>query len=240
MLLIAGCVAPTEEPTLSMVPPTSEAPAAPIPVVSAKLLENATTGGAVNYTVNTTAPVTVTLRLNGTVVTSELVEASRTWMVPLPYGRTPLTASFVAAGLDRSESYEVVRLGLTKLTIDYGVFHPASQGSQKTDKYDVWIDVDARPSEALYAQQKAKHLDAFTAHDQLVLFEALTGKKVTYSWNANFQQFGVDKIDGAGNAVSASAPPWWCYTVNAKSANGISIQTLVPGDSVVWRLGTCS
>ena len=246
LLLFAGCVQPAETsaPTADAALGAEGEPAAPnvtAPNVVGALLGNSTTrDAAVDYTVETDGPVTVTLRLNGTVFLEETIEAARTWTIPLAYGRTPFEAHFLAPGLDHAQALTLTRLGATRITIDFGVFHPNSQGQPSSIVHDLWIDVSDRPSAPMYAKQSTKNLDAFTAHDQLMVFEETTGKKVEYGWNANFKQFGVDKIDGAGNSVSASAPPWWCYSVNGKSADGISIQRIVPGDAVVWRLGTCS
>jgi hypothetical protein len=246
MILMAGCLAPTETDVPSpdgLAPSLGANDTAPEPaqLLQAGFVENATTkGSSVNYTVSTKGSVTVQLLLNGTVFATEAVDGTRSWSIPLPYGRTPFAASFAGEGLDEARTADLVRLGLTKLRIDYGVYHPSSQGMSLVKDYELWIDVADRPSAPMYAKQNAKPMDAFTAHDQLTLFEKTTGKTVEYAWSASFKQFSVNKIDGAGNPLSSSAPPYWCYTVNAKAADGISIQRVSPGDAVVWRLGTCT
>jgi hypothetical protein len=237
-LWIAGCIAEAPAaPTASTPAEPSTAP--PAPVVETGLVgPNETRNESVVWTLDTTGPVTVTLRLNGTELFREEVPASRTWDVPLSYGRSTLEAEVAAPGVHVVESYNVTRLGLTKLRVDYGRYHPQSVGTAKADVFDVWIDVDSRPSNADYEKAGIKHVDTFNAHDQLVLFEALAKKDVEFAYSASFQGFTVSRIDAAGNPVSSSAPPWWGYTVNAKSANGISIQPVRPGDAVVWTLGS--
>lgn len=202
--------------------------------------ETTTRSEALTYFVTTRGPVTVTLRFNGTLLDSRIVEGRSEWNLTLPYGRRDLNVSFQATGLTQHHNVSLVRLGSTLLRLDYGSYHPSYPGTPRKEQLEIWIDVDDRPSAPLYAAVKAQHKDAFVAHDQLVLFEALAKKKVEYRWNPSFQQFSVDRIDGAGNPVTASAPPWWCYKVNGKSADGITIQVVRPGDVVDWNLGTCT
>lgn len=192
------------------------------------------------YSVATRGPVTVTLRFNGSLLDSRVVDGSHGWNLTLPFGRRNLSVSFEAPGLFQHHNLTLTRLGLTRLRIDYGPYHPSYPGAPWKEQHEIWIDIDDRPSAAQYAAVNAKHKDAFVAHDQLVLYEGLTGKKVEYRWYPSFQQFAVDRIDGAGNPVSSSAPPWWCYKLNGRFADGISIQVVRPGDLVEWNLGTCT
>lgn len=211
------------------------------PVVTAGLTgENPTRNETLRFEIETTGPVVATLRLNGTEVFAGEVSDRGAWDLPLPYGRTPFEYAITGPGVSLGETLELVRLGGTVLRIDYGVFHPGSQGAPRTESHEIWIDVDARPSEAQYVANGTTHIDGFTAHDQLVVFENLTGKKVEYEYFASFQGFAVNRIDGAGSPITSDTPPWWCYDVNGASADGISIQRIEPGDEVDWNLGGCT
>ncbi|HLE48261.1 MAG TPA: hypothetical protein VI818_08190 [Candidatus Thermoplasmatota archaeon] len=242
--LVAGCVdagqPTTEAPT---VPPSStdaNLNVRPLNVTMGLLTIPFTTETSAAYFVSSTGPVAVTLRLNGTVTATETVSGNKSWTLPLEFGSQDLNVTVAGAGLQRHDNLTLVRLALTKIIVDYGSYHPSSPGTPKADARDLWVNVDERPSAPQYAAQGAQPLDAFTAHDQLVIFEKVTGKKVEVAWSASLRQFSVSRIDGAGNPVHSSAPPWWCYKVNDKAADGMSIQPVRPGDTVKWNLGTCS
>jgi len=188
------------------------------------------------YRVNASMPVAVTLRLNGSVFASETVSGEKTWVVPLDHGQTALNVSVEAAQVRRSENLTLVRLGATTLRIDYCYYHPSSPTARKAHDYTIWIDVDSRPSEPLYRSANATHIDEFTAHDQLYLFEQLTKIPVEVQYFPSFQGFAVNKIDGVGNPVTSSAPPYWLYKVNGSDATGMSLQVIEPADRVVWAL----
>lgn len=246
-LIFAGCVEPSgpngqpaavlEPSTATPVNGTQEVSA---PVVTVAADAAVTRNDAVTLFVNTTGPVGIVVKLDGAETLREAITSSVQRTVPVGFGVTVIDVVVSSPGLEETKQVSVVRLGKTTLNIDYGVFHPASQGAPRAETFEVWIDIDDRPSAAAYKDQGIEHFDAFTAHDQLVVFEQVTGKKVVFEYFPSFQGYGVSRIDGAGSAVSSDAPPWWCYSVNAGSADGISIQPIVPGDVVAWDLGSCA
>ena len=247
MLLLAGCVEPVSTtlstdtvPTASAVDENETMPAPPPEVTIAFDVPNVTKAESATLFVNSTGPVLAVVTVEGIEALREDVETATTSTVSLTYGRNEINVTLSAGGLETQSTYEIVRLGMTTVQLDFGVFHPASNGMPRSESFDVWVDVDARPSAPAYAAEGIANMDAFTAHDQLILFEQTTGKKVVYEFFPSFQGFGVSRIDGAGSAVSSDAPPWWCYEVNGGSADGISIQPIVPGDVASWALGSCT
>ena len=246
-ILVAGCVqpAPTAEenaasPTTSMVPTANTTMYAVVPDVSVEVDATLTKADTVNLFVNTTAPLDILVTNDGNETLRETASLSTKGGVPLTFGANTIDVTLTAPGFSDTRTLIVVRLGMTTINVDYGVFHPGAQGAPRAETFEVWIDVDARPSAAAYAAQKIEHFDAFTAHDQLVVFEQTTGRKVDFEYFPSFQGFGVSRIDGAGSPVSSDAPPWWCYEINGNSADGISIQPVAPGDVASWTLGSCT
>lgn len=256
--LIAGCIETSTEPSTSSSTTGVDAGGSPMGAVNATdanttvetvtpdveiAVSSAPSTKAESLTlfVNTTGPISATILVNGTETFRGPVDADRTWNIPLVFGVNAIDVTAVAPSVSLTESIHVVRLGATTLRMNYGVWHPSYQGSQHVEDYEIWIDLSSRPSAGQYEKAGGTHVDFFTAHDQLFVFETITGKHVEYSYSASFQGFSVSRIDGAGSPVSASSPPWWCYTVNGDSnTNGISIQPIVPGDAVVWTLGSCT
>ncbi|HEX9815897.1 MAG TPA: hypothetical protein VGB18_02860 [Candidatus Thermoplasmatota archaeon] len=247
VLIFAGCVEPVDaneqpatlvDPTTSPVANGTAEPVAPVVTVEVPFTE--TRGDAITLFINTTASVDIVVTLDGSETLREALTTSAERRVPLTFGGNIIGVAASAPGFSDDTQLSVVRLGKTTLNVDYGVFHPASQGTPRVETFEVWFDVDARPSEPAYAAQGIEHIDLFTAHDQLVVFEQVTGKKVVFEYFPSFQGYGVSRIDDAGSSINSDAPPWWCYTVNAASADGISIQPVVPGDVVLWKLGSCA
>jgi hypothetical protein len=247
-LLVAGCVRPpstsdtpnepTPTPTTSGTLNGSAPPQAPS--VTVEFGASPTTSDSIPLFVNTSAPVLIVVEESGNETLRATVDASEVRSAPLTFGHNDFVVTVSAPGFQQRITKTIVRLASTRLDIDYGVFHPAAHGMPRSEGFDLWIDVDARPSAPAYAAQGIANMDGFSAHDQLVVFEQLTGKKVVVEYFPSFQGFGVNKIDGAGSPVSSDAPPWWCYTVNGESADGISIQPVAPGDVVAWTLGSCT
>lgn len=246
--VLAGCVetAATDRdlgPSATSPGPTTTAPspAFQTPNVTVSIgTDTTTTAETVTLWVNTTAPISVAAFLDGNESFDEEVAAAGEFVLPLEYGSNEIRVEVSAPGFQQKTEASIVRLGLSTLVLDFGVFHPASQGMPRSESFDVWFDVDSRPSASAYAEEGITNLDAFTAHDQLVVFELVSGKNVEFEYFPSFKGFGVSRIDGAGSAVSSDAPPWWCYTLNGESADGISIQPVVPGDVVAWELGSCA
>ncbi len=91
-----------------------------------------------------------------------------------------------------------------------------------------------------YAEQGAQHPGFPIIHDLMAAWETATGNTVEYAWSDSFGAYSVNRINGAGNPVTASLPPWWCYKVNGERVElGISLQPIAPGDVVSWDLGAC-
>lgn len=244
--VFAGCVGPADPKEHAVAPIESTMPAAnvtaqhAVPIVTVEVPSTATRADAVTLFINTTASVDIVVTLDGNETLREALTTSAERRIPLTFGQNVIGVAASASGFSDDTQLSVVRLGQTTLNVDYGVFHPASQGSPRVETFEVWIDVDARPSAPAYAAENIEHIDLFTAHDQLVVFEQVTGKKVVFEYFPSFQGYGVSRIDGAGSSINSDAPPWWCYTINAAAADGISIQPVVPGDVVAWTLGSCT
>ncbi len=246
-LIFAGCVEPADRnvqptalPETSAAAPANATQEIMAPVVTVATDATVTRSEAVTLFVNTTGAVDIVVKLDGAETLREAITASVQRTVPVGFGLNLIDVVVSSPGHEETVPLSVVRLGKTTMNIDYGVFHPASQGAPRVDTFEVWIDIDARPSAPAYTDQGISHFDAFTAHDQLVVFEQVTGKKVVFEYFPSFQGYAVSRIDGAGGAISSDAPPWWCYTVNAASPDGISIQRILPGDVVAWDLGGCA
>lgn len=246
-LILSGCVQPS--PEAENVPVASAASTGPapnatigpvVPDVTVELDSTVTRKDAATLFVNTTAPLDIVVRHNGNETVREAASPSTKRALPLSFGLNTFDVALAAPGFSDAKTFTVVRLAMTTLEVDFGVFHPGSQGAPRAETFEVWIDVDSRPSAPAYAAQNLEHFDAFTAHDQLVVFEQTTGRKVDFEFFPSFQGYGVSRIDGAGSPVSSDAPPWWCYEVNGGSADGISIQPVLPGDVISWALGSCT
>jgi hypothetical protein len=104
----------------------------------------------------------------------------------------------------------------------------------------VWYDPDELASAPLYNGTSATHPPTANVHDLMVAWERQSGKAIDYSAPTSFG-FGVDAIDGVGQPLTSSAPPYWCYTLNGQTAElGISAQELAPGDIVTWEYAGCA
>jgi hypothetical protein len=242
----AGCAGPSitgqdpEPPSDPTAQPGNQTDAPGVPQVEFTLLGEATTQAeTVVYRVTTDRPLPVTLVFNGTVLDSLVVAGTHEWTLQLPYGRRALNVTVEADGFTATDGRSLVRLAPTALTIDYCTFHPDHAGQRTVNEYEYWIDVDSRPSTPLYDEVGAEHADAFTAHDQLYVFEQETSTPVDVEYSESLSGFFVEYIDGAGNPASSDAPPYWLYEVNGESASmGMSLQALRPGDAVRWILST--
>jgi hypothetical protein len=160
-----------------------------------------------------------------------------TWEVevPLEPGHNPMLV-LVDDGLDtQAFAFNVTRLVPATVEVRYNVY------SDQADSVDeVWYDPSAPAAVPMYAEAGAEHTGSPVVHDLVVAWELQTGNAVTYGHHPSFG-FSVERINGAGNPLTSSLPPWWCYQVDGQSAaQGISLQPLVPGMTVTWDLGTCS
>lgn len=160
------------------------------------------------------------------------------WMVhvPLPYGRTPLLVT--ADDGTASSQTQVVAIRLASATFEARFTMAVPPHPAISDL--VWYDPDELASAALYNGTAAAHPPHANVHDLMVAWERQSGKTITYSDPSTFG-FGVDEIDGVGQPLSSSAPPYWCYKLNGESASlGISAQELAPGDVVTWEYAGCA
>lgn len=219
---------PTPEPS-----PDAETAKPPTLVLDYGLVGgNVTTANESIYYVNASLPVTASLVLDGIEFSPATFQGNHTWSLPLDYGQASFEATITTSEGTATDARMLVRLAATTFIVDYCHYHP-DKPAGKRDNVTVWIDIDARPSLAFYVDRPRP--DTFTAHDQLETWRNDTGIAVEYSY---FDDFGyaVDSIDGVGNSVSSSAPPYWLYRVNGEDAQeGISTQPVVPGDVVEWR-----
>lgn len=221
---------PTTQPSPDPSEPEPQAP--PLRLTYGVLGGNTTTANETHYYVNVTLPIPVSLSLDGTEFDTRTVEGNHTWELPLDPGQTPFEARIMAPEGTIRDVHNLVRLAATTFIVDYCHYHPDGPAG-KVDEYTTWIDVDARPSADMYENRSRP--DTFTAHDQMESWRNVTGITVDYSYFDGFG-YAVDSIDGVGNPVSSSAPPYWLYRVNGEDAQeGISTQPIVPGDVVEWR-----
>lgn len=240
---IAGCLAndaAAPNPTMPYAAPDANQTTPSLPIVDHDLVgDNITRNALTEYRVDTSGPVTVTLRTDGNVTWSGLVDGARAWTIPLDHGRTVLNVTIEASGFQAYDENLLVRLASARLTVDYCHFHPSSPSERKVDEYEYWVDLDATPASPLYDEVNATRPERFTAHDQLFLMETLDGVPVDEQYSATFSGFFVEYIDGAGNPASSDAPPYWLFEVNGEPADlGMSLIELAPDDHVRWILST--
>ncbi len=160
------------------------------------------------------------------------------WNVEVPLkriGQSQVLVSPADAAGSAQVSVTAVRLGTYTFEVLYGGY-PGQADS--TDA--VLMDPDAFLSAPAYAEQGAQHPGFPIIHDLMAAWETATGNTVEYAWSDSFGAYSVNRINGAGNPVTASLPPWWCYKVNGERVElGISLQPIAPGDVVSWDLGAC-
>lgn len=186
---------------------------------------------------NVTGTVNLRVLLNGTLWFQGTVrDAEQELNLSLSPGRTPVFFEAASSSARRSETLVATRLGLTRLEVDYCHFHPSTP-NRKADRYEVWIDVDARPSLGEYSMASVKHPDRFTAHDQIRQWANETRIPVATSFHASQGGFAVDRIDGVGNPATSAAPPYWLLSKNGEDVGtGMTALAVRPGDSLRWRL----
>lgn len=160
------------------------------------------------------------------------------WMVhvPLEYGHSNLT--IIADDGEATSTQTVVAIRLASATFEAKFTMAVPPHADLSDL--VWYDPDELASAPLYTGTSATHPPEANVHDLMVTWERQSGKAIEYSSPGAFG-FGVNKIDGVGQPLTASAPPYWCYTLNGETADlGISAQTLAPGDVVTWEFAGCA
>lgn len=239
IVLSAACIGPEPSSPPSSASSSSDSdPIAGNALVRAGIVGPATTRAEhlVVYA-NVTGTASLRLQANGTLVFQGTVrDDNRTWNLTLDAGRTAirLEASSPAAG--SVWWLNATRLVRTKLEIDYCHFHPSTP-NRKVDRYDVWIDLGARPSQPEYQAAKAGRPDAFNAHDQLRQWSNESRVAIQVSYHASLEGFALDKVDGVGNPVTVAAPPYWLLYRNGESAEvGMTLLRVRPNDEIAWRL----
>ncbi len=192
-----------------------------------------TQGGSVTVTGEVARDATVSVR-NGPSVQAQ----KGAWSLDVPlaaYGQTRVT--LVADDGKATQSVEVALVRLASATFEtvYTADPTHDDGSDL-----VWFDPSAHASLPLYDGKAAPRTDQYSVHDLMVDWTAQAGKPVEYGYSEAFG-FSVSKIDGVGQPLDASLPPYWCYKVNGESADfGISLMTVQPGDVVTWEYGACA
>jgi hypothetical protein len=160
------------------------------------------------------------------------------WMVhvPIDVGHTPLTIT--ADDGSSSTQLQVVAVRLASATFQ-AKFTMAVPPHSAVDDL-VWYDPAAMVSASLYNGTDVQHPPAATVHDLMVTWSNQTGKGIVYSYFAGLG-FSPDKIDGVGQPLTSSAPPYWCYKLNGATSDfGISLQEVHPGDVVTWEYAGCA
>lgn len=154
---------------------------------------------------------------------------------PLAYGQTQAKLR-VDDGV-HSLAFDVTFVRLAAATFE--AVYTASPGHDATSDA-VWYDPGVLSSASMYEGTEVERSPQFTVHDLMVAWTTQTGTPVEYGSSSAFG-FSVDRIDGIGQPLDSSLPPYWCYTLNGNSAElGISLQTVQPGDVVTWEYGTCA
>ncbi|MHB1261736.1 MAG: DUF4430 domain-containing protein [Thermoplasmatota archaeon] len=104
----------------------------------------------------------------------------------------------------------------------------------------VWYDPSVLASLPQYEGRATPRAATFSVHDFMAAWTAQTSREIEYSYNEAFG-FGVDKIDGVGQPLDSSAPPYWCYKLDGSSPDlGISLQPMEPGQVVTWEYAGCA
>lgn len=164
------------------------------------------------------------------------VEAGRWSLVsqPLDFGRT-LAVVRVEDGV-HSATADVLFVRLAPVTIQ--VLYTMAVPAHEPSEHVIWMDVDAFASAPQYEGKARPHPGFANVHDAMATWTIQTGKQVEYSYHESFD-FGVNKIDGVGQPLDASAPPYWGYEVNGETADlGITLQPVAPNDVVSWEYAT--
>lgn len=153
---------------------------------------------------------------------------------PLPFGHTPAKVR-IEDGV-HSVAVDVTFVRLASATFE-ALYTAYPMHEDTTDL--VWYDPGLFSSAPMYAGKGTPRADTFSVHDFMVAWTTATGREIEYSYSESFG-FGVNKIDGVGQPLDSSAPPYWCYKLNGESAGlGISLQPLAPGDVVTWEYAGC-
>lgn len=160
------------------------------------------------------------------------------WSLSVPladFGQTRVTLVADDGTATQAVDLVLVRLASATFETKYTAYPAHEDGSDL-----VWYDPSAHASLSMYDGKSAPRTDQFSVHDLMVDWTAQTSTAIDYGYSESFG-FSVSKIDGVGQPVDASLPPYWCYKVNGQTADyGISLQPLMPGDVVTWEYAGCT
>lgn len=241
LVALAGCAAPESDTPLVEQPLSDPAPPTQPPqlaVAPPEATQGATT--TITGTLDRAARITILGVWHGAqqVGAPPLDAPAGAWSVQvgLDYGRTNLTV--IADDGHATTEVHVVAVRLASATFEARFTAAVPPHDPISDL--VWYDPDELASASLYPGTAATHPPTANVHDLMVTWERQAGKTITYSEPAAFG-FGVNAIDGVGQPLDSSAPPYWCYKLNGATADlGISAQPLVPGDVVAWEYAGCA
>ena len=150
---------------------------------------------------------------------------------PLDFGHSNLTV--IADDGQGSVRVDVVAIRLASATME--VVYTAAIPPHAPSTHTVWYDPEAFASAALYEDAGVEHPPIATIHDVMVTWTQQTGIAIEYGGPGSFG-FSVNKIDGVGQPLTASAPPYWGYEVNGATAPlGITSMEAHPGDAIQWE-----
>ncbi len=237
-LLLSGC-AKTATTDSAMDAPSSSAPTTLVspPAGPPLLLTVSALAPTQNETVTLTGTLNGPAQLSVGGLTAQMTEGAWSLVVPLTFGHTNLTVVADNGKTTASTKVVAVRLASATFAVKYTAAIPPHAASSDT----VWYDPDGRASAFMYTANKTEHPPIASVHDVMVSWTQQTGKRIEYSYSTTYQAFSVSAIDGTGQPLTASAPPYWCYKLNGATADlGLTLQPVAPGDAIVWEFAGCA
>lgn len=154
---------------------------------------------------------------------------------PLAYGQTAAKVRVEDGVHSVVVNVTFVRLAAATFEAKYTAYpvHPDT-----TDT--LWYDPSVLASLPMYEDRTTPRAPTFSVHDFMAVWSQQTTRPIEYTYSESFG-FGVSKIDGVGQPLDASAPPYWCYKLDGESADlGISLQPMEPGSVVTWEYAGCA
>lgn len=166
----------------------------------------------------------------------EVAAGAWSLQVPLAPGRTNLTVTADTGRATAQATVQAVRLVAATFEARFTAAFPPHAPIQD----EVWYDPDGRASAPLYADVDAEHPPYANVHDLMVTWTQQSGKAIEYDYFDGLG-FSPSRIDGVGQPLTSSAPPYWCYQVNGETVDfGITLQPVQEGDVVTWEYGACA
>jgi hypothetical protein len=154
---------------------------------------------------------------------------------PVAFGRT-------AAVVRVDDGVHSVAVDVTFIRLASGTFEALYTAYPLHDyiRDVVWYGPGILASLPQYEGKATARATTYSVHDFMAAWTTATAREIEYTYSESFG-FGVSKVDGVGQPISSSAPPYWCYKVNGQSADlGISLQPMQPGDVITWEYGGCA